>query len=180
MRNRQNKRTAGEKFQTKSALQEYVRQMLMIERLCSRFHHVVRQLQSRYLNRPTLYVEDEHDVRDLLHVLLTLDHEDIRPLVWVPAYTDGRSQTDFLLRLEQIVIQAKKTREGFGAKELEEQLWIDFQRYRLHPDCKTLVCFVYDPDGRIPNPRTIENDLSGDKDGLTIRILIAPQGLYSG
>ncbi len=54
---------------------------------------------------------------------------------------------------------------------------VDIQKYKQHPDCRTLVCFVYDPEGRIANPRGIENDLSGDKEGLTVRVIIAPKGL---
>ena len=44
-----------------------------------------------------------------------------------------------------------------------------------HPDCKVLVCFVYDPLGRIGNPEGLERDLSGLKDGLPVKVLIAPR-----
>lgn len=177
MSKRQDYRIAGEKFQTKGALQEHIRQMLMLERLCSRFHRVARQLRSRHSHRDTLHVEDEYDVQDLLHALLTLEHDDIRPEEWTPSYAGGSSRMDFLLKLEQIVVEAKKTRSGLGARELGEQLMVDIQKYKQHPDCRTLVCFVYDPEGRIADPRGIESDLSGDKDGLTVRVIIAPKGL---
>ena len=177
MSKRQNYTIAGETFQTKSALQEHIRQMLMLERLCSRFHLVARQLRSRHGHRDTLHVEDEYDVQDLLHALLTLEHDDIRLEEWTPSYTGGSSRMDFLLKLERIVIEAKKTRSDLGARELGEQLLVDTQKYQQYPDCRTLVCFVYDPEGRIANPRGIENDLSGDKDGLTVRVIIAPKGL---
>ncbi len=122
-------------------------------------------------------MEDEYDVQDLLHALLTLEHDDVRSEEWTPSYAGGSSRTDFLLKLEQIVIEAKKTRSGFGARELGEQLMVDIQKYEQHPDCRTLVCFVYDPEGRIANPRGIENDLGGDRDGLTVRVIIAPTDL---
>jgi REase_DpnII-MboI len=32
--------------------------------------------------------------------------------------------------------------------------------YRQHPDCKTLVCFVYDPDNRLANYDALESDVS--------------------
>jgi hypothetical protein len=177
MSKRQNYRTAGEKFQTKTALHEHVRQMLALERLCARFHLVVRQLQSRYDHRNTLLVEDEYDVQDLLHALLTLDYDDIRLEEWMPSYAGGSSRQDFLLKLEHIVLVAKKMRDGLGVKELADQLTVDIQQYQQHPDCKTLVCFIYDPEKRLANPRGIENDLSGDKDGFTVRVIIAPKGL---
>jgi hypothetical protein len=175
MSKRQTYRAAGETFQTKSALHEHVRQMLTIERLCSRFHLVARQLRSRHGHRDTLHVEDEYDVRDLLHALLTLEHDDVRPEEWTPSYAGGISRVDFLLTLERIVIEARKARSGLGASELGEELALDIQKHKQHPDCRTLVCFVYDPEGQIANPRGVENDLSGDKDGLTVRVIIAPK-----
>jgi len=177
MSKRQNYRATGEKFQTKTALHEHVRQMLVLERICSRFHLVARQLQVRHNHRDTLQVEDEYDVRDLLYALLTVEHDDIRLVEWTPGYTGGTSCWDFLLKLEQIVITVKKTRDGLGSREVGEQLGVDIQQYQQHPDCRTLVCFIYDPEGRIANPRGIENELSGDKYGLTVRVIIAPKGL---
>jgi len=175
MSKRQDYERPGEKFKTKSALHAHVRQMLVLERLCSRFHLVARQLQLRHGNRNTLQVEDEYDVQDLLRALLTLEHDDIRPQEWTPSYASS-PRTDFLLKLEYVVIEAKKTRSDFGTRELGEQLTVDIQKYKDHPDCRTLVCFVYDPEGRIANPHEIEHDLSGDKDGLAVRVIIAPAG----
>jgi hypothetical protein len=177
MSKRQNYRATGETSQPKSALHERVRQMMMLERLCSRFHLVATQLRSRHSNRETLRVEDEDDVRDLLRALLTLEHDDIRPEAWTPGYAGGSPRTDFLLKLEQIVVEARKTGSSLGARELGEQLAVDIQKYQQHPDCGTLVCFVYDPEGRIANPRGVENDLSGDKGRLTVRVIIAPKSL---
>jgi hypothetical protein len=149
----------------------------ILERLCTRFHFVARQLHSRHNNRDTLHIKDEYDVQDLLHALLALEFDDIRPEEWTPSYAGGGSRMDFLLKPEQIVVEVKKTRSGLGASELGEQLIVDIQKYKRHPDCKTLVCFVYDPEGQIDNPRGIENDLSGDKEGLTVRVIITPKGL---
>jgi hypothetical protein len=150
--------------------------MLVIERLCSRFHLVARQLRLRRGNRETLRVEDEADVQDLLRALLVLDHEDIRPIAWTPEYAGGTPRADFLLKLEQVVIEARLARGGWQAAELRQELAVDIRAHTQLPDCKTLVCFVYDPEGRIANPRAIEEELSGDRDGLAVRVIIAPQG----
>lgn len=177
MNDHQNSRKPGEKFQTKGALQEHVRQMFKLERLCLRFHLVATQLRSRHGDRDTLHVEDEYDVQDLLHALLTLEHDDVRSEEWTPGYAGGNSRTDFLLQREQIIIETKKARSGLGARELGEQLMADIQKHKQHPDCRTLVCFVYDPEGQIANPRGMENDLSRETDGLSVRVIIAPKGL---
>jgi hypothetical protein len=148
-----------------------------IERLLKRFHLVVRKLRDRHDDRQPLSVEDEYDVQDLLHALLLVDFDDIRPEEWTPSYAGSSSRMDFLLKNEQIVIETKKTRNGLGAKEIGEQLIIDIEKYRGHPDCKTLVCFVYDPEGRIGNPKGIENDLNRIEGDLTVKVIIAPTGL---
>jgi hypothetical protein len=147
----------------------------IVERICSRFHLVVKQLRSRHDNRDTLDVKDEYDVQDLLHSILRLEFDDIRPEEWTPSYAGSSSRMDFLLKQEQTVIEVKKTRARLGAKEVGEQLIVDIERYRTHPDCQTLICFVYDPEGQIANPRGLENDLSGNKEDLIIKVIIVPK-----
>ncbi len=66
----------------------------------------------------------------------------------------------YLLKPERVVVELKKTRKGLGGREIGEQLIIDIERYRAHPECKTLVCFVFDPDMLIANPRGLERDLA--------------------
>lgn len=137
----------------------------------SSFHKVVRQLRSRHNNRSTLEVKDEYDVQDLLHALLRLYFDDIRPEEWTPSYAGRSARVDFLLKNEKIVIEVKKTREGLGDKELGEQLIIDIDKYKSHSDCEKLVCFVYDPEERIHNPIGIMNDLNKQHDGFAMVII---------
>ncbi|MFX0197418.1 MAG: hypothetical protein ACFFCW_14940 [Candidatus Hodarchaeota archaeon] len=142
--------------------------IFIIEYLCSKFHNIARQLRSRREGRPTLEIEDEYDVQDLLHALLKLFFDDIRPEQWTPSYAGGTSRMDFLLKKEQIIIEAKKSRNGLGDREIGEQLIKDIERYSSHTDCKTLICFAYDPESRISNPRGIENDLISKKRDLSL------------
>jgi len=149
--------------------------MVTLERICSRFHAVVRQLRSRRENRPTLEVDDEYDVQDLLHALLKIFFDDIRPEEWTPSYAGGSARMDFLLKPEQTVIEVKKTRKGLGDKEVGEQLIIDKAKYAAHPACKKLICFVYDPEGRVANPRGIETDLASSGEGeLEVVVFVRP------
>jgi hypothetical protein len=146
-----------------------------IELLCFRFHVVARQLRERHEDRCTLDVTDEYDVQDLLHALLRLFFDDVRPEEWTPSYAGKSSRMDFLLPTEQTVVEVKKTRAGLGAKELGSQLIEDIARYRKHQSCKRLICFVYDPEARITNPRGIETDLAQEQDGFIVRVIIAPR-----
>nr|WP_115712044.1 hypothetical protein [Cupriavidus taiwanensis] len=143
-------------------------------RIGERFHLVARQLRVRRQGRPTLDVDDEYDVQDLFHALLRIAFDDVRPEEWTPSYAGGAARVDFLLPEIEAVVEIKKSRSGLSARELGEQLIVDIAKYRRHPDCRTLFCFVYDPDGRILNPLGIENDLNANQGDLTVRVLIAP------
>jgi hypothetical protein len=146
-----------------------------LNNLFEKFHTIAKQLRHRYNNRPTLEVEDEYDVQDLLHSLLKLHFNDIRTEEWTPSYAGGCSRMDFLLKVEQIVIETKKTRKSLGDKELGKELIIDKEKYKSHPDCKILICFIYDPEGRITNPKGLQNDLNKNEENFTISIVIKPQ-----
>ena len=144
-----------------------------LRRIFSRFSSVARQLRSRYNNRETLKIEDEYDVQDLLHALLTLYFTDIRPEEWTPSYAGKSARMDFLLKNEKSVIEVKKTREGLEDKQLGDQLIVDIERYKVHPDCKKLICFVFDPEGRIGNPEGVAEDLQKRHEGF-VEVIIEP------
>ena len=150
--------------------------LALVEQLCARFHLVVRQIKARYDNRDTLNVNDEYDVQDLFHTLLHVYFDDIRREEWTPSYAGGSSRVDFLLKDEKIIVEVKKTRASLKAREVGDQLLIDMQRYRAHPDCKRLVCFVYDPEGWISNPRGLETDLERKDTDFQVKTIIVPKG----
>jgi hypothetical protein len=131
--------------------------------------------KKRHNNRDAFLIEDEYDVQDLLHAILKIEFDDIRPEEWTPSYAGRSARVDFLLKQEDTVIEVKKTREGLETKKVGEELIIDIERYRSHQNCKTLICFVYDPDSRINNPRGLENDLSGVREGLNVKVIISPR-----
>lgn len=153
-----------------------VKALQRVLQLCRRFHLVARQLQSRHSGRSTLIVEDEYDVQDLFGSLLRLDFDDIRKEEWTPSYAGKSARVDFLLKRENIVIEIKKTRISLTAKAVGDQLLIDIGRYKAHLGCDTLVCFVYDPEGRIGNPAELEDDLSGLHDRINVYVVITPSG----
>ncbi len=144
--------------------------------LAERLHLIVRQLRERHDLRPTLDVSDEYDVQDLFHALLTLSFDDIRKEEWAPSYAGGASRMDFLLPELELVVEIKKTRPSLSTKELGEQLIVDIAKYKKHPMCRTLYCIVYDPDGRVANPRGVESDLNTDETDLAVRVMIVPTG----
>ncbi|MEA5427975.1 DUF2321 domain-containing protein [Arcicella lustrica] len=150
--------------------------IFLLNQICERFHLVAKQIRQRYNNRETIDITDEYDVQDLLHSLLVIYFDDIRPEEWIPSYAGSSKRTDFLLKNEEIVIEVKKTRKTLKAKELGEQLIIDIANYKNHPNCKSLYCFVYDPEGFIANPRGIENDLNSNGEKMKVIVKIIPKG----
>ncbi|HQR16550.1 MAG TPA: hypothetical protein PLZ37_18475 [Nitrospira sp.] len=148
-----------------------------LTRFCDRFHLVARRMRHRYSERPTLEIEDEYDVQDLFHALLAIDFDDIRREEWTPSYAGGSARMDFLLKEEGIVVELKKTRKSLDTKAIGDQLLIDIGRYQVHPDCRMLFCFVYDPEGRIGNPRGLESDLTKIHEKMNVRVIVSPKGL---
>jgi predicted RNA-binding Zn-ribbon protein involved in translation (DUF1610 family) len=146
-----------------------------IQNLLMRFHRIARALRKRHDNRGTLDITDEYDVQDLLNALLQIHFDDIRTEEWTPSYAGKCSRADFVLKEQEVVVEVKMTRKGLGDKELGDQLIIDIERYKTHQNCKTLVCFVYDPEGRVANPNGLAKDLeSQSRNGLRVVVFINP------
>jgi len=147
----------------------------IIENICTRFHAIARRLRDRYNGRPTLDITDEYDVQNLMHALLTEHFDDIRPEEPTPSYGGKSSRVDFLIKPQRVVVETKMTRRGLGAAEVSSELNDDIARYRTHPNCHTLVCFVYDPAALIANPRGLEADLSTPEGPVHVRVFVRPQ-----
>lgn len=146
-----------------------------IEKIANRFHRIAMQLRNRHANRGTIDINDEYDVQDLFHALLHIYFNDIRPEEWTPSYAGKSSRTDFLLKEQEIFIEIKKTRKDHNAGKIGDELSIDIAHYREHPNCKHLICFVYDPDGRITNPKGLISDLERQSDtAMTVKVIINP------
>jgi hypothetical protein len=159
----------------------------IIESLCRRFPLFAKQLQHRRRDvavagqkgkekRPTVEMKDEYDVQDVLHALLKLHFDDVRPEEWAPSYGGGQSRIDFILKAEKIVIETKFMRDNMSQGEVAKQLAVDEKAYQTHPDCKTLVCFVFDPNGRCDNPVALERDASGQHDDFRTLVIVSPKG----
>lgn len=148
-----------------------------IENLFLKFHPVVKQIEreQRHEERSTLEVQDEYDVQNLLHGLLRIHFDDIRPEEWTPSVAGAPARMDFLLKKEQIVIEVKMIRKGLGKRKLREQLIVDKEYYRRHRDCKILYCLVYDPKGKISNPKGFERDLSEKIGDFETKVFIVPR-----
>lgn len=145
-----------------------------IELVLSRFPIVARQLEHRYNDRDTLSINDEYDVQDLLHGLLRLFFQDVRPEEYSPSYAGTSPRIDFLLKDSSIGIEVKIARKNHRQQKIKEELAIDKDHYQSHPDCETLFCFVYDPEFIIENPNGFQEDISEITSEFETKVYVYP------
>jgi hypothetical protein len=145
--------------------------------LCRRFPLFAERLRIRQRQRTPFEIKDEYDVQDLLHAILRLHFDDVRPEEVTPSYAGSSSRVDFHLPKERIVVEAKMTRSNLGQKEVADELIIDANRYRTVPGVETLICLVYDPERRCQNPTALERDVEASGVHLRVRAVVCPQGL---
>jgi hypothetical protein len=146
--------------------------VILVERIGRGLPRMIAALRSRDRERPPIVVDDEYDVQYLLGGLLRDLFEDVRPEDPSPNRAGASTRIDFVLKPEQIVVEAKMTRQRLGEREVADELIDDIERYRAHPDSRTLVAIVYDPDRRIPNPKGLEDDLRQDSLELRVRVVV--------
>ncbi|HXV68265.1 MAG TPA: hypothetical protein VD738_05000 [Nitrospira sp.] len=147
----------------------------LLRNVCLRLHSVARQLRLRKDYRPTLEVEDDYDLQDLLCALLKVQFEEVGTDEWTPPYTGGAPRTTLFLNKDQIAVVAKKTRSGLSAKELADQVAADSAYYRAQDKYATLFVFIYDPEGRIGSPKRLESNLTSVSERCTVEVLVAPK-----
>jgi hypothetical protein len=125
--------------------------------------------------QPILF-SNEYDVQDLLHALLRPWVSDIRPEEFTPSYAGSSTRMDFLLPAHSLVIELKFVRDRAHAKQIGNELIIDIEHYRRHPDCRSLWCVVFDPENLLTNAEGLHADLEGKrttKDGeLLTKVLV--------
>jgi hypothetical protein len=148
--------------------------MSRIEAVCDSFHRSALRLRSANSSTKGFEIENEYDVQKLLWALLETRFSDVRDEESTPSHAGKSARADFLLRDEEIFVETKMTRCGLSDGKLGDELILDIERYRKHPHCKALFCFVYDPDHRLENPTGLEKDLSKSHDGLPVRVRIRP------
>jgi hypothetical protein len=165
----------GYKEDSKITKQENNKAIDTLIQIFKKFHIAALQMSKRHDNRETLTIKDEFDVQDFVHSLLKIHFDDIRPEEYTPSYAGSASRIDFLLKDEKTLIEVKYATSNLKDSKIGEQLIVDIEKYKSHPDCETLICFVYDPNFNIKNPHGLEKDLSGKKDKLVVQVCIYPK-----
>lgn len=151
-----------------------VEELLMI--LVRGLPRAMHPLTHRRKDAQPLSFSSEYDVQDLLHALLRPWVADIRPEEFTPSYAGSSTRMDFLLPTHSLVIELKFVRDRNHGKRIGDELIIDIEHYRRHPDCKFLWCVIYDPEKLLLNAEGLKTDLDGRRDTpdgtVTVHVLV--------
>jgi len=151
-----------------------VDELLLI--LVKNLRRAMHPLTQRRKGAVALTFSTEYDVQDLLHALLRPWVADIRPEEFTPSYAGSSTRMDFLLPAHKLVIELKFVRDANHATKIGNELIIDIEHYRRHPECDALWCVVYDPQHQITNAEGLKKDLEGErktKDGtVNVKLLV--------
>jgi hypothetical protein len=158
-----------------SQAQDLPSAMSRLEQLGDRFHRAALQMRAARAGSSIFEIKTEYDVQTLMHALLETRFDDVRPEEWTGNYAGKSVRTDFLLKPEQVMVETKMIRDGLSDGKVGDELIIDIDRYKKHPDCKALFCFIYDPSLLLKNPTGLERDLSRKTDGLIVRTQVRPK-----
>jgi hypothetical protein len=151
--------------------------LIRIREILSKFHDVANQLKRRRRNKVSFLIEDEYDVQDLLHAILRIDFADVRREEWTPSYAGEGSRIDLVLKNEAIIIENKKTSKNLREGEIGKQLIVDIEKYKEYPNVTIMVCFIYDPENWIENPKGLKKDLEQlSTERLNVEVFISPYG----
>jgi hypothetical protein len=143
-----------------------------LERLLRRLPRVARQLRYRHGNRPPFRIDDERDLEDLVRSLLALHFDDIRPQARTPRYSLG-TRTDFWLGPDGTALTPKLATREIRPPQLRAQLQEDILFYQRERSCRSLVCYVHDPEQLLTDRQQLEAAWSGPEDDLDVRCVIA-------
>jgi hypothetical protein len=129
----------------------------IIMRIMDKWPNMISSFKQHRTDIKPISVTNEYEMQYLLEGILRLLFEDVRPETYTQNYANKSNRTDFLLPKQRILIETKMTRQGLDTKKLSEELIIDKEHYRRHPDVDIILCFVYDPERRIKNPEGLKD-----------------------
>lgn len=134
-----------------------------VRRVIQTLTPTIRSFNTREKGLSSWTIAREDDVRDLLYVML-------RPLVFdlgkeeaVPSRGGTYKFVDLCSKAVRLMLEVKWIARPGQWKRIVEQIHIDTQSYITHPACETLIFVIVDTIRDIPDPRKLEEELSGEQ-----------------
>lgn len=145
-----------------------------VRKICDRFGEVALQLRDHRKDHTPLQLKDEYDVQYLLHALLKVDFDDVRPEEQTQSYAGSSTLADFVLPDIEVVIEVKYARTASDKKRLGNEIIIDIPHYETHTDCERMFVLIYDPKRVLKNPVGWKKDLEKREfKGKPIQVFVA-------
>ena len=144
----------------------------LLQTLIRGLPRAMHPLANRRKGAQPLTFNSEYDIQDLLHSQLRPWIADIRPEEFTPSHAGACTRMDFLLPAHRLVLEIKRIRDKSHAMKVGNEIIIDIEHYRRHPDCDRLWCVVYDPLQLIQNPSGLATDLEGTRSASDGRIVV--------
>lgn len=130
----------------------------------------IRSFNAREKGLTPWPVGREDDVRDLLYVMLRPSLFDLVKEEPTPPVAQTYKFVDLCSKASRMLIEVKWIgRQGYW-KTVLNQIRIDIQCYPIHPSCDTLVFVIVDGVRDVPDPRLVENEMSGEQVVLGRRV----------
>lgn len=136
-------------------------QLAILYKAIEKFTSASKSLTERRKGKPTIPIDDEYDMQDILHVILKPHFPSIKIEEVVSGKDSGRFlKIDFVLSKIKVAIECKCIRDKTHAKNLSKEINDDIQTYNEHQDCSHLIFFIYDKNLQIMNPDMLEENYS--------------------
>jgi len=128
--------------------------------LLRRLPRAARQLRERHAGRPTLRVDDLHDVEDLLRAALHLQFDNVRRETRTPTYASD-VRTDFVIGPGQVAVTAKLLTEN-AEPQIASEIHEDTLFYQRRPEVSALAVLVFDPEQFLRDRQRFESALASN------------------
>lgn len=148
-----------------------------VRRVIQTLTPTIRSFNTREKGLNPWTITREDDVRDLLYVML-------RPLIFdigkeeaIPSRGGTHKLVDLCSKAVKLMLEVKWIARHGQWKRIVEQVHVDTQSYIAHPACENLIFVIVDAARDIPDPRRLEEELSGEQsiDGkfINVRVFVA-------
>lgn len=132
-----------------------------IKRAIDSLTPAIRRFNKREKGLTPWPISREDDVRDLLYAILRASIEDLKLEEPTPSRGGTFQIVDLCSTTARLFIEVKWIAEPGRWRRVIDEIRVDCQAYGAHPSCRTLVFVVIDAAKSIPDPRLIEQELSG-------------------
>lgn len=153
--------TSGTDRQTVLELSGREKVLFEVRRAIDALTPTIRSFNRREKGLAPWTVSCEDDVRDLLYVMLRPIVSDIKKEEVVPSKAGTHKIVDFCSQGIRLLIELKWIDRPNNWKRKIEEIQVDIQSYAAHPACDSLIFVIVDSTKDIPDPRRIEEDMSG-------------------